>query len=102
MFSIIPLFKTLKKKKPNFLIIHLLTSLPIILFLLFNFKTKLVLRISGLPKLHFGRKILWKLINKKIYKVTCPTKQTFENLKKMNIFNNEKVMCNLRSSNSII
>ena len=36
-------------------------------------------------------KILWKLINKKIYKVTCPTKQTFENLKKMNIFNNEKL-----------
>lgn len=91
LFSTIPLFKLLRKKKPNFLIIHLLTSLPIMLFLLFDFKTKLILRISGLPKLHFGRKILWKLIDKKIYKVTCPTIQTYENLKKMNIFKNEKL-----------
>ena len=67
------------------MIIHLLTSLPIILFICFNFKTKLILRVSGLPKLNFFRKYLWKLINKKIHKVTCPTQQTLKDLKEKNI-----------------
>ena len=55
----------LTRKKPDFLIIHLITSLPLILFLIFKFDTKLILRISGLPKLNFLRKFLWK-ISKKI------------------------------------
>ena len=57
--------KILKEKKPDYLIIHLITSLPIILFLIFNYKTKLVLRISGLPKMNFARKMLWKIAKKK-------------------------------------
>ena len=51
--SIFPLFKILKKTKPDYLIIHLLTSIPLLLFNLFNFDTKLILRISGFPKLNF-------------------------------------------------
>ena len=50
----------LKKNKPDFLLIHLLTSIPIVLFKIFKFKTHLILRISGFPKLNFFRNYLWK------------------------------------------
>ena len=48
-----------------------------------NFKTKLILRISGLPKLNFFRKLLWKLSEKNIYKIKCPTQETYDNLSKI-------------------
>lgn len=83
--------KILKEKKPDFLIIHLVTSLPIILFLIFNYKTKLVLRISGLPKLNFARKILWKIAKKKIIFVTVPTEHTKKNLESKKIFPNKNI-----------
>ena len=70
----------LKKQKPEYLIIHLITSLPLVLFSFKNYKTKLILRISGLPKMTFLRKLIWKIASKKIHKITCPTKATFENL----------------------
>ena len=83
--------KILIKKKPKYLIIHLITSLPLVLFLLFNFDTKLVLRISGFPKLNFFRKLLWKISKNNIEFITVPTKETFKNLKKMNIFDSSKI-----------
>ena len=43
----------MKNKKPDFFIIHLITSLPLILLNLINTKTKMILRISGFPKLNF-------------------------------------------------
>ena len=70
---------------------HLLTSLPIFLTLITKTKTKIILRISGLPKLNFVRYIFWKLFSKKIYRVTCPTTETYEYLKKMNIFDKNKL-----------
>ena len=51
--SFFTLIKILKRKQPDYLIVHLITSLPLFIFLIFNFKTKLILRISGLPKLNF-------------------------------------------------
>ena len=72
--SIIPLLRLLRREKPNFIIIHLLTALPLLFLRLFNFKTKFILRISGYPKLKFLRKILWKSISDKIFKVSCPSK----------------------------
>ena len=89
--SFLFLKKILSKKKPDYLVIHLITSLPLILFLFFKFDTKLILRISGLPKLNFFRKFLWIFANKKIQFVTVPTKETFFKLKKMNIFDNSKI-----------
>ena len=80
--SFLFLKKILSKKKPDYLVIHLITSLPLILFLFFKFDTKLILRISGLPKLNFFRKFLWIFANKKIQFVTVPTKETFFKLKK--------------------
>ena len=90
--SILPLFFLLKKEKPDYLIIHLLTSIPLSLLIFFNFKTKFVLRISGLPRLNFLRKFLWKKISKKITLVTCPSKETMEYIKETKIFDENKVV----------
>ena len=60
-----PLRKIIKQNNPEFLVIHLITSLPLILLLLFDFKTKFILRVSGLPKMNFVRRNLWKLALKK-------------------------------------
>ena len=91
LFSFFPLKKTIKKQKPDYLIIHLLTSLPLFLLLIFNFKTKFILRISGLPKLNFLRKKLWQLAFKRIYCVTCPTEATMNYLKSLNIIEEKKL-----------
>ena len=80
--SIYPLHTLLKNKRPAFLIAHLITSLPLFLFIFRRYETKLILRISGLPKMTFFRKILWKLSIKKIYKITCPTMDTYKDLSK--------------------
>jgi len=84
----------LKNKKPDFLIIHLITSLPLFLFIFQNFKTKLILRISGLPKMNFFRKMLWKLAIKKIYKISCPTLDTYKDLSKINFLKEKLIVLN--------
>ena len=89
--SFFPLKKLLTEKKPEFLVIHLLVSLPMTLFFLFRFKTKLILRISGKPKLNIFRIFIWKLISKKIDKVFCPTDETRLDLIKKNIFSSKKI-----------
>ena len=85
----------INERKPNFLIIHLMTSLPLFLTLFFKSKTKIILRLSGLPKLNVLRYFFWKIFSKKIYKVTCPTLGTYNNLLKKNIFDENK-LCVLR------
>tara|TARA_B100000780_G_C21106719_1_gene446969 strand:- start:48 stop:1208 length:1161 start_codon:yes stop_codon:yes gene_type:complete len=92
LFSFFPLLNILKKEKPEFIIIHLLTSLPLILNNFFNLKTKFILRISGFPKLNLFRRFLWKSCSKKIYKITCPTRDLLSYLKKTNIFESEKIL----------
>ena len=89
--SFLSLVKILKKNQPNYLIVHLITSLPLFIFLIFNFKTNLILRISGLPKLNFLRLLFWKIINKKIHSVICPSRATYEYLIKKNIFEKNKL-----------
>ena len=81
----------LKKEKPDFLIIHLITIVPLFLLIFFKFQTKFILRISGLPKYTIFRKFLWKIISKKIYLVTCPSEQTKNDLIKLKIFPKEKL-----------
>ena len=91
LLGIYPLLKYLKKYKPTYLLIHLISSLPLTLLIFFNFKTKFILRVSGLPKLNFWRKFIWKLSNKKIHKVFVPTQATLDTLKKKKIFDEEKL-----------
>ena len=90
-FNFFKLVKLINKNKPDFLIVHLMTSLPIFLSLFFDKKTKIILRISGLPKLNFLRFYFWKFFSKNIYKVTCPTKSTYQYISQKNIFSKEKI-----------
>ncbi len=92
VLSTIPLYRILKKDKPEFIILHLLTSLPLLLLSFFDFKTNFILRISGYPKLNFWRKILWKVSSKKLAKITCPTKDLISQLRELKIFQNESIV----------
>tara|TARA_B100000780_G_scaffold275342_1_gene241792 strand:- start:2853 stop:3998 length:1146 start_codon:yes stop_codon:yes gene_type:complete len=80
-----PLKELLRKKPPDILILHLITSLPLLLNLIFNFKTSMVLRISGLPKLNIIRMLLWKMCLKKISCITSPTKATLDFIKSLKL-----------------
>ncbi len=86
-----PLLNLLKNSKPDFFISHLITSLPLTLIQLFKFNTKFVLRISGMPKLNFIRKIFWKRASKKLHIVTCPTRELKKKLSELEIFSKEKI-----------
>jgi len=92
IISFIKLKKILKENSPDYLIIHLITSLPLFLNYIFNFKTKIILRISGYPKLNFVRKFFWKILLKKVYKITCPTNQTKDFIIKENLAANNKIV----------
>ena len=91
ILSFFPLKNLIKKEEPDFLIVQLITSLPMILLLFFKFRTKFILRISGLPKLNIFRKILWKIALKNFHLVTCPTESTYNYIKSLNIIEPEKV-----------
>ena len=83
--------KLLLKEKPDFLIAHLIISLPLILFFFFKFETKLIIRISGTPKLNKLRRFFWTLFSKNIHIVTCPTQSTLKKLEKLKIFPKQKL-----------
>ena len=91
LISFIPLLILLKKKKPDYIIAHLITSLPILLFNFFSFNTKLILRISGYPQLNYLRKKFWQFSSKKISNITCPTIELMNDLKDRNIFKKDKI-----------
>ena len=90
-FSFVPLLNLIKREKPDFLIIQLITSLPLFLNIVFNFKTKFILRISGYPKMNFLRIFFWKVASKKLYKITFPTKSLYDQFKKLKIFDEKKM-----------
>ena len=91
ILSFFPLLKIIKKKNPKYLIMHLITSLPLSLMCLFKFETKFILRISGYPKLNFFRKFFWKICANKIEKITCPSLDLIKKLKDSRIFINDKL-----------
>ena len=90
-FSLIPLTLLLKKKKPDFIISHLITSLPIFIFKVLDFKTKLILRISGMPKFNIIRKYYWKICSSKIEIITCTTIELKKKLQILEIFDEKKI-----------
>ncbi len=91
ILSFFSLKKLLKKENPNFLIAHLIISLPLLLFSIFDFKTKLIIRISGTPKLNFIRRFFWSILSTNVYKVTCPTFSTYNKLVNLKIFPANKI-----------
>jgi glycosyltransferase involved in cell wall biosynthesis len=90
-FNFYSLLSLIRKEKPQILIAHLITSLPIILTSIINPETKIILRISGYPKLNIVRKLFWKTFSKKIYKITTPTKETYDLLINSKIFDINKI-----------
>ena len=90
--SIFPLHNLIKNKKPEYLIIHLITSLPLILFIINNYETKLILRISGYPKMTSLRKLIWRLAINKIHKISCPTLATYNSLSKFKFLKKKLVL----------
>jgi len=91
IYSFFKILKILKKNQPDFLIAHLIISLPLVVMGFLKTKTKLIIRISGLPKLNFFRKFYWGCFSKNVYKVTCPTIATFQKLKLLKIFAKDKL-----------
>jgi len=91
LFSFIPLYKVIKKKNPDYFICHLITSLPMLLAKLFNFRSKFILRISGLPKFNFFRKFYWKTCGNVFFRVTSPTNATINHLQLIKIFDEKKI-----------
>tara|TARA_B100000989_G_scaffold246320_1_gene193489 strand:- start:7273 stop:8439 length:1167 start_codon:yes stop_codon:yes gene_type:complete len=89
--SYFPLKNFIKSRKPDFLVIHLITSLPLFMNLINNFDTKIILRISGKPKLNFLRYLFWSFALKKIYRVTFPTLETLNYFKNLNIIDEDKL-----------
>ena len=91
MIGFFPLLRLLKDKKTDYFIAHLITPLPLILNFFFKNKAKLILRISGFPKLQSLRLLIWKITLKKIYLITCPTSGTKDYLVSLNIMNEKKI-----------
>ena len=91
VFCFFQLFRILNKHKPDIFIAHLIVSLPLVLFRIFTFKSKLIIRISGKPKLNFLRRLIWKFGSKNVYKIFCPTNETKTILIEKEIFEDEKI-----------
>ncbi len=91
LFSFIPLFNLIKKQKPDYLVVHLISSLPLLIFKIFNFDTKLILHVAGHPKLNLIRKKIWKLSSKKIFKVICPSEELKNVFLEHNIFDHNQI-----------
>ena len=92
ILSFIPLLNLSIKNRNEVLVAHLITSLPLTLFTIFNIKIKLILRISGYPKLNFLRYWFWKVCSWKISCVTCPTQATLTKLSSINLFKSNKIV----------
>ena len=90
LFSFVSLKNFLIKAKPEFLIIHLITSLPLLLNLIYKFDTKIILRISGKPQMNIFRYIFWKIALKKVYKITFPTMESLNYLKNLKLADENK------------
>ena len=91
LFSFNSLKKFILKYKPEFLIVHLVTSLPLFLNLIYKLDTKIILRISGKPQINIFRYLFWKIALKKIYKITFPTLESLEYFKNLKIVDNKKL-----------
>ena len=87
-----PLFFLLKNNPPKIFMLHLVTSLPLFINFFFNIKTKMILRISGLPKLNILRKFFWKFTLTKVNLITTPTQATLNDLVKQKITESKKIL----------
>ncbi len=92
ILSFLPLLNLLRKNQDSIMIIHLITSLPMIILKIFNINIKIILRLSGHPKLNYLRYKFWKLSGNKISYITCPTEQLMGQLKDTKVFDSNKIL----------
>jgi len=83
--------RLLMREKPDYLIAHLIVSCLWFYFFFFKFNTRLIIRISGTPKLNFWRRIAWSFLSNNIYLVTCPTQSTLDKLVNQRVFPKNKL-----------
>tara|TARA_B100000989_G_scaffold299017_1_gene291999 strand:+ start:28510 stop:29664 length:1155 start_codon:yes stop_codon:yes gene_type:complete len=90
--SIVPLYLYLKKNQNNILFTYLLTSLPLFLVKFFNFKNKIIFRISG--KIHYTliRKMILSYSRDKIFKVLIQTKFSRKKLIEQKIYKKKQIL----------
>ena len=86
-----PFIKVIRSNKPNFLIAHLITSLPLTVMKLLKTNTKFILRISGMPKLNLLRRSFWKIVATRLYMVTSPSIELMNKLININLFDKNKI-----------
>lgn len=91
IFNFFPLLFFLKKRKNIVLISYLLTSLPILIFSIFNNQNKLFIRVSG--KIHYGyfRKSLFSFSRNKIDKIFFQTKESMRKFQKKFSYDKKKI-----------
>jgi len=92
IFSFFKVKKILKQNEEQILIIHLLTSLPMLVVTIFNLDIKIILRISGKIKNNLIRNFIWKICKHKIDLITCPSMATRNEIINTRIFNKEKIV----------
>ncbi len=92
LFSAIPLIFFLKKNKNDQLFVYLLTSLPMLLITFFNFKNKIIFRVSGKIKFSFLRRSIYSYCEKKIKYVLVQTKYAKKVFLKKQIFSKKKIV----------
>ena len=73
--AFLPLLRLIQEKKPNTIILHLVTSLPLFINFIYNLKTNIILRISGFPRLNYFRNFLENNASK-VNTITTPTVAT--------------------------
>ena len=92
IFSFLKVKKILKQNEEQILIVHLLTSLPMLVVTIFNLDIKIILRISGKIKNNPIRSFIWKICKHKINLITCPSTATRNDIINTRIFNKEKIV----------
>ena len=69
----------------------MVSSLPLFINYFFQSNTKIILRISGKPKLNILRYYFWKFTLNKIYKITFPTLETLQYFKNLKMTKEDKL-----------
>ena len=92
ILSFFTLLFFLKKKKIFFFFSYLLTSLPLLIFTIFNIKNKLFLKISGKVNYTFLRKLLFILSKKKINKIFFQTIESRKKFQKLFSYDYKKLI----------
>lgn len=83
ILSFLPLLFFLRKNKNVIFFSYLLTSLPLLIFTIFNINSSLFLKVSGKINYTFFRKLLFKLSKNRINKIffqTIESKKKFQKL----------------------